>query len=268
MGYGYQLLQYILDGPKQLFVLGRGYTGSNKFKDAIAAFMRKSIEPFVVAIRSFLELELIDCEESQTEKVSENKTIFLSYCQKDSDIADLIDEQLGEQIKGKATISRDIRDVEYHESFKRFMQSIEQHDYVITVISDSYFKSRNCMYEVLEVVKDSRFSDKLVFIVLRDEDCQYYKTPKANGIAANVYSTEGQTSYSIFWKHQENELQKQIDELGDPTYAITQIKEKQVIQKILLDLPEFIEFVRDSKGLSLTEHIAHNFSDIIKFMNL
>ena len=94
------------------------------------------------------------------------------------------------------------------------------------------------------------------------------QTPKANGIAANVYSTEGQTSYSIFWKHQENELQKQIDELGDPTYAITQIKEKKVIQKILLDLPEFIEFVRDSKGLSLTEHIAHKFSDIIKFMNL
>ena len=192
----------------------------------------------------------------------------MSYCQKDSYIADLIDEQLGKQIKGKATISRDIRDVEYHESFRRFMQSIEQHDYVITVISDSYFKSRNCMYEVLEVVKDSRFSDKLVFIVLNDEDCQYYKTPKTNSIAANVYSTEGQTSYSIFWKHQETELQKQIDELGDPTYAITQIKEKKIIQKILLDLPEFIEFVRDSKGLSLTEHIARNFSDIIQFMNL
>lgn len=34
------------------------------------------------------------------------------------------------------------------------------------------------------------------------------------------------------------------------------------------NIPEFIEFVRDSKGLSLTEHVAHNFSDIIKFMNL
>lgn len=268
VGYGYQLLQYILDGPKQLFVLGLGYTGSNKFKDDIAAFMRKSIEPFVVALRSFLELELIDCDELQTEKIPEKKTIFLSYCQKDSDIADLIDEKLGKQIEGKATISRDIRDVEYHESFKRFMQSIEQHDYVITVISDSYFRSRNCMYEVLEVVKDSRFSDKLVFIVLHNEDGQYYKTPKANGIAANVYSTDGQTSYSIFWKHQEKELQKQIDELEDPTYAITQIKEKKIVQKILLDLPEFMEFVRDSKGLSLTEHITHNFSDIIKFMNL
>ena len=69
---------------------------------------------------------------------------------------------------------RDIRDVEYHESFKRFMQSIEKHDYVITIISDNYLKSRNCMFEMLEVVKDSYFS-KSYFIVLGDDDAKYYK---------------------------------------------------------------------------------------------
>lgn len=266
--YGYQLLQYVLDGPKQLFILGRGYTSSNKFKDAIEAFMRKSIEPFVVAIRSFLEIESIDCDDNELEQNTIGKTIFLSYCQKDSDIADLIDEKLGEEIKGKATISRDIRDVEYHESFKRFMQSIEQHDYVITIISDNYFKSRNCMYEVLEVVKDSQFSNKLIYIVLRDEDVKYYKVTVNDSIGADIYSTGGQTAYSVFWKRKEDELQAQINELVDPTYAITQIKEKKIVQKILLDLPEFMEFVRDSKGLSLTEHLAHNFEDIIKFMHL
>ena len=266
--YGYQLLQYVLDGPKQLFILGRGYTSSNKFKDAIEAFMRKSIEPFVVAIRSFLEIELIDCDDNELEQNTIGKTIFLSYCQKDSDIADLIDEKLGEEIKGKATISRDIRDVEYHESFKRFMQSIEQHDYVITIISDNYFKSHNCMYEVLEVVKDSQFSNKLIYIVLRDEDVKYYKVTVNDSIGADIYSTGGQTAYSVFWKRKEDELQAQINELVDPTYAITQIKEKKIVQKILLDLPEFMEFVRDSKGLSLTEHLAHNFEDIIKFMHL
>lgn len=266
--YGYQLLQYVLDGPKQLFILGRGYTSSNKFKDAIEAFMRKSIEPFVIAIRSFLEIELIDSNDNEIEKNTNGKTIFLSYCQKDSDIADLIDEKLGEQIKGKATISRDIRDVEYHESFKRFMQSIEQHDYVITIISNNYFKSRNCMYEVLEVVKDSKFSDKLIFIVLHDEDIKYYKVSISDSIGADIYSTSGQTAYSVFWKRKEDELQAQINELVDPTYAITQIKEKKIVQKILLDLPEFMEFVRDSKGLSLTEHLAHNFEDVIKFMQL
>ena len=44
--FGYQLIQFILDGPKQLYSLGMGYTSSNKFKDNITAFMRKSIEPY------------------------------------------------------------------------------------------------------------------------------------------------------------------------------------------------------------------------------
>ena len=63
ISYGYQLLQYILDGPKNLIALCMGYTGSNKFSDNIEAFMRKSIEPFVVAIRTYIELEFIDCED-------------------------------------------------------------------------------------------------------------------------------------------------------------------------------------------------------------
>lgn len=266
--YGYQLLKYILDGPKMLYVLGQGYTRSNKFKDAIEAFMRKSIEPFVVALRSFLELELIDSADAPDDTESKKKTIFLSYCQRDSDIADLIDENLGIRANGKATISRDIRDVEYHESFKKFMQSIEHHDYVITIISDSYLKSRNCMYEVLEVVKDSDFADKLIFIVLKNEDSQYYRSKPSTDIGADVYSAKCQTDYSIFWKQQEQDLQKQIDELGDPTYALTQIKEKKHIQKILLDLPEFLEFVRDSKSIPLSEHLRTGFSEITRFMNL
>ena len=94
--YGYQLLQYILDGPKQLHALAFGYTSSRKFKDMIAAFMRKAIEPFVIAVKSYLELSLIDCPEgvpvASTEE--QEKTLFLSYCQKDSDIANLIETGL------------------------------------------------------------------------------------------------------------------------------------------------------------------------------
>ena len=266
--YGYQLLKYILDGPKQLFALGQGYTRSNKFKDAIESFMRKAVEPFVVALRSFLEMELIEGDEKEDDAQSGKKTIFLSYCHKDSDIADLIDERLGMLIKDNATISRDIRDVEYHESFKKFMQSIERHDYVITIISDSYIKSRNCMYEVLEVVKDSNFADKLIYIVLENGDSQYYKTKPTVDIGADVYSTNAQTEYSKYWKRQEQDLQRQIDELGDPIYAITQIKEKKHIQKILLDLPEFIEFVRDRKAIPLSKYLEDDFSEIRKFMDI
>ena len=252
--YGYQLLQYILDGPKQLHALAYGYSSSKKFKDMIAAFMRKTIEPFVTAVKSYLELSLLDCLENEPEVNAElqEKTLFLSYCQKDSDIANLIEGGLAPHINGKARISRDIRDVEYHESFKKFMQTIETHDFVIMIISDHYLKSRNCMFEVLEVIKDSQFQKKLAFIVLSDEDIQYYQDQNIPSIGAKVYSLEGQTTYSLYWAKVEKELQEQIEALGDPTRAIYQIKEKRIVQRILLDLPEFLEFFKDAKGLPLS----------------
>lgn len=268
--YGYQLLQFVLDGPKHLSALGRGYTSSNKFKDMISAFMRKSVEPFVVALKSYLELSLIDCsdDDGDVATIGQEKQVFLSYCQRDADIADLIDTGLQDIIKDKAKISRDIRDVEYHESFKKFMQSIELHDFVIMLISDNYLKSRNCMFEVMEVVKDSQFRKKLVFIVLSDSDSKYYKTAPEHPIGANVYSVDGQTGYSLYWKNREDELQRQIEALGEPTYAIQQIKEKQVIQRIMFDLPDLLEFVKDSKGLSLTEHIEDGFQSIVDFIGI
>ena len=228
--------------------------------------MRKVIEPFVVALRSYLEMSLIDATDAVEEVDVKGKTIFLSYCQKDSDIADMIDFRLTDKLTGQVHISKDIRDVAYHESFAKFMNSIEDHDYVITIISNRYLHSRNCMYEVLEVVKDSKFHDKLVFIVLSNEDKQYLGASCDEEIGANVYSSSGQTQYSMFWVEEEKRLQQQIEDLGDPTYAISQIKEKRIVQKILLDLPEFLEFIKDNKGLSLSEHLAENFESITKFM--
>ena len=268
--YGYQLLQYILDGPKQLHVLAFGYTSSRKFRDMIAAFMRKTIEPFVIAVKNYLEISLIDCPEVESGSVqqSQEKNLFLSYCQKDSDVADLLEAGLKEHIDGKARISRDIRDVEYHESFKKFMQTIENHDFVIMIISDHYLRSRNCMFEVLEVIKDSQFQKKLAFVVLSDDDIKYYRNQPLTSIGAKVYSLEGQTEYSLYWAENEKALQSQIDALGDPTRAIHQIKEKLIVQRILLDLPEFMEFIKDAKGLSLSDHIANGFADIAKFIGL
>lgn len=266
--YGYQLIGYILSGKKQLFRMGQGYSSSNKLRDIVSAFMRKAIEPFVVAIKNYLEIELVDSEDIQDTEEPKLKTVFLSYCQRDSDIADLIEQHLQPHIKDKARISRDIRDVEYHESFKKFMQSIETHDYVIMLISDNYLKSRNCMFEVMEVVKDSQYQKKLAFIVLNDSDSQYYKTTPSEPIGAKVYSLDGQTSYTLFWTRYEKVLQTQIDEIGDPTRAIHQIKEKSIVQRILLDLPEFFEFIKDAKGISLPQHIDNGFCDIAKFMEL
>lgn len=265
--FEYQLLKYICEGKRRLSSIGDHYTTSNKYADMIVALMRKIIEPFVVALRSYLELSMIDMDDIEAgDKDPEGISAFLSYCQKDTGIADEIDNRLKAKLQDIIRISRDIRDVAYHQSFKQFMQSIQDHDYVIMVISDHYLKSRNCMFEVLESMKDARYKDRLLYIILKDEDRQYLSDTVDGTIAAEVYSNEGQTKYILYWKQKEKELQDQIDQIGDPALAINLIKEQSVVRKIQLELPDFFDFVKEYNGLSLAEHISEDFDSMSSFM--
>lgn len=266
--FGYQLLQYILNEKISLIYVGQYYTSTNTFADMISAFMRKVIEPFVVELRNYLEIGLIDTDNTEQEEAPSPITIFLSYCQKDSDIANIIDSRLREKLGTKAIISKDTRDVPYHESFGKFMRSIQDHDYVILLISDNYLKSRNCMFEVTEAIKDSRYDKRIIFIVLKEEDKELLKSHCEDVLGADVYSTDGQAQYTLYWRSKEATLQKQINEIGNNPYAINLIKEQGIVQKILLDLPVFFEFVKDNNGLPLSDHLSENFKSILSFMGL
>lgn len=194
----------------------------------------------------------------------EQKKIFLSYCQKDKDIVQIIDEKLAGLIGEEFYISRDVRDVQYKDSFKEFMKTIRQHDFVIMVISDRYIKSRNCMYEVMEVFKERNYAEKLLFIVLSNADKKYFKEEVSDSIGADIYTPSGQAQYTIFWNNQKKEIEKLIKEIENPVYAASQLKEAGQIEKIMLELPEFFDYIADVKGLPLEEHMKSNFRDIIK----
>lgn len=195
-------------------------------------------------------------------QVIKNKKVFLSYCQKDSVIADIVEEKIKDQIKG-IEISRDIRDVEYKGSFSEFMQSIGDHDYVITIISDYYLKSRNCMYEMLETMRDRNFINKLFYIVIFKNDSEFYKGSDNVRVAADIYSISGQTKYIKHWQSVDNELRKTIKELGDPLLISNYAEELKVITKIEMEIQEFMKILSDRKGISFGDMLKSNFEDII-----
>ena len=206
-------------------------------------------------------------ETIQSKQIEEKKRrIFLSYCQKDSDIADLIEEKLTPYIQYYYGISRDVRDVSYKESFRKFMESIQEHEYVIMILSDRYMKSLNCMFEMLEVFKDSNYGKKLLFFVLSEGDVKYYKTPNVGNIAADIYTTEGQTNYILYWKEELHKVDKQIQQIGEPMYAMIQINNKSKIVKIQLELQEFFGYIADARGLALEEHINSEFREIRRYL--
>ena len=91
------------------------------------------------------------------EDVVMSTTIFLSYTHSDSEIAEKLDNSLrtlGYDVK------RDIRNVDKWDDLQCFMKSIRKQDYAVFLVSDKYLHSVNCLYEIMQFMKDENFGDR------------------------------------------------------------------------------------------------------------
>lgn len=118
--------------------------------------------------------------------------IFLSYCWSDDEIADGIYDKLSMN-KG-INLHRDKIDIKPWKSIKEYMQSISNMDYTILLISDAYLKSANCMYEVLEIMHDRVYKEKIFPAVV-------YK---------GIYKPQIRAQYVRYWQEQCAELEKEL----------------------------------------------------------
>lgn len=214
--------------------------------------------------REYQKPARIETEENTTEQLPQEKKkrIFLSYCHNESELADLIEERLLKYIRNDFYISRDVRDVGYRESFRSFMQSVREHEFVIMLISDSYLKSINCMYEMTEVFQDHAYEKKLLFIVLQDTDAQYCGNPPKNRIGAQIYDLKKMEEYLLYWQKKEKEERESIDKIADPVLTGMYVEELKKIQTFKLKLEDFFGYLRDSRGLPLSEHFQSEFAEI------
>ena len=104
--------------------------------------------------------------------------IFLSYCRKDEAIVNRIDTDfaaIGIRLK------RDIRDIPYGSNVRDFMDRAGTSDYVLIIISDSFLKSKYCMYEVTQLLQSPGFMKRILPVLLpdivtREKDKEYIGT--------------------------------------------------------------------------------------------
>lgn len=80
--------------------------------------------------------------------------VFLSYSSDDENIANTISNMFHSIKHHGIELIRDKDRLSFMQDIKKFMQSIRDVDYALLIISDSYLKSNNCMYEITELVKE------------------------------------------------------------------------------------------------------------------
>ncbi len=160
--------------------------------------------------------------------------MFVSYCQKDSVFADNIDLYFKD--KG-ITIHRDVRDISKWKSIREYMGTIRDMNYAVLIISDNYLKSFNCMYEVLEVMKEKDYDNKIFPLV----------------IETSIYSPGGKIPYIKYWEDKYNELQEQIRQI-DFVNAGNVIDDLKRTQNIASSIGEFLAKVSDMNNPNVSDY--------------
>lgn len=159
--------------------------------------------------------------------------MFVSYCQKDSVYADNIDLYFAN--KG-ITIHRDIRDISNWKSIREYMGTIRDMDYAVLIISDNYLKSFNCMYEVLEVMKEKDYMNKIFPVV----------------VETSIYPSAGRIPYIKYWQDKYKELQEQISQI-DIVNAGNIIDDLKKTQNIVLSMDEFLYKVANMNNPNVSD---------------
>lgn len=152
--------------------------------------------------------------------------IFLSYCWDDEKIADNIYDYF---LHSKnIDLHRDKIEIGSWDSIKEYMQSINDMDYTILIISDSYLKSPNCMYEVLEVMRDRKYKDKIFPAVINSE----------------IYNPIARVEYVKYWQGEFRKLQEALEAI-DVQNLGNFSRDLKRCQDISANIAEFLDVVSD-----------------------
>ncbi|WP_415279950.1 toll/interleukin-1 receptor domain-containing protein [Clostridium perfringens] len=171
-----------------------------------------------------------------------NSDIFISYSWEDDVLVNSIDDYFA---KKNIILQRDKRGIKAWESIKEFMKKIRKSDCAILIVSKNYLKSINCMYEVLEVMKDENYRDRIFTVVLND---------------TNIYSPLGKAKYIKYWKDQHNNLEKEIKEIDDSEITIELSQDLKKIRYIMSSIGEFISIISDMNNPIVDDNICNEIS--------
>ena len=160
--------------------------------------------------------------------------VFLSYCWKNDDIANMIEQHF--KSYGHINMHRDKIDIGNWGSIKEYMHSISKMDFTILLISKEYLESSNCMYEILEVMRDRDYREKIFPAV----------------IDTTIYSPSGRAQYVKHWQDEYAKLSESLN--GIATANLGRLSDDlKRIQDIAANVAIFLDTVADMNNPQIKE---------------
>ena len=184
------------------------------------------------------------------------KTLFISYSSKDKAIIKEIESYLSVIPESELKLVRDTKAVGYKQSFKVFMQSIQDQDYALLFISDNFLKSEWCMFEVLEVMKDKNFDAKTLYVFSNQKPA--------------IFTFNDRKAYADYWSKQAKNVQAAITEKVQQNQAVAQDEQDSLkrYQDINSNIQDFLAKVVGQQVKTHEEFEKEQYKSLLDFMNI
>jgi hypothetical protein len=178
--------------------------------------------------------------------------IFISYAW-GGESEKIVDEIYNTFKEKDYNIIRDKINLGYKGRISEFMNLIGEGKYVIIVISDKYLTSENCMYEIIQVVKQGQFHNRIFPIILSD---------------ANFYKPINRIKYIKHWEKQIEDLNEGMKSIKDMSVIGEIQKELSNYREILNNISDILFVLKDMNTLTPDIHQDTNFEELFKSIKL
>jgi internalin A len=123
------------------------------------------------------------------------RTVFVSYKQSEESIR-LVDQIENTLRDHKIDLLRDVNEVGYRDSFTKFMERLGGGDAIVVVLSNGYFESANCMFELTAIAERGDLRVRIHPIVLKD---------------ARIFQAEDRARVRGYWDQRLSDLKEHGD---------------------------------------------------------
>jgi CheY-like chemotaxis protein len=133
--------------------------------------------------------------------------VFVSYAWTEESIK-IVDDIQKAFIEDGIQLIRDKDELQYKDQIRQFMRRIGNGECIVVVISEKYLKSENCMFEIVEIFKQSNIHDRIFPVILHD---------------AQIFTAIDRLNYIAYWEEKINALNDAIKRVSSEN--LTEIHE-------------------------------------------
>jgi hypothetical protein len=155
--------------------------------------------------------------------------VFISYAWRDESLKVTEALDVFFQTNGIMVI-RDNRDIGYRGLIKEYMQRLGRGKYVVVVLSDQYFKSKSCMYELMQLSQHEDFYDRIFPVTVE---------------GTSIYEAEDALQYTNYWDEKVEQLQAQIKNAKNIANLQGITDDLNLYVEIRQNIAKLIDFLRN-----------------------